>query len=277
MGHLEGTFKGYQNLDLYYQGWLPAAEPKAVLIVNHGLAEHSGRYADLAAYLMTRGYAVYSFDHYGHGKSPGLRGYVDDFTHFVNDLGAFRDLVRQKHRRGKIFIIAHSVGGTIATAYTINHQNNFDGLILSGATLKAGASVPAGLIWISPLLSLLIPKVGLYTIDSTAISHDPAVVAVYVNDPLVYNGKIRTRLGIEIIKTMQHLPSEMSKIHLPILILHGTADRLSEPQGSRMLYDRVKSADKTLKLYDGLFHEIFNEPEREKIFADVEKWLAERV
>jgi alpha-beta hydrolase superfamily lysophospholipase len=273
MEHIEGTFQGYQDLNLYYQCWLPASEPRAVLLVNHGLAEHSGRYTNLVNYFGPRGYSIYGFDHRGHGRSPGLRGYVEDFSSFVNDLGIFLSIIRSKYQNTKIFIIAHSVGGTIATAYAVNNQDKFDGLILSGPTLKAGASVPPGLIFIAPLLSLLIPKVGLYTIDASAISRDKAVVAAYVNDPLVYQGKIRTRLGVEIIKTMQVLPSQMSRIHLPVMILHGTKDRLSEPKGSQILYDRVKSDDKTLKLYDGFFHEIFNEPDHEQVFGDVETWL----
>jgi acylglycerol lipase len=169
-----------------------------------------------------------------------------------------------------MFIVAHSVGGTIATAYAVNNQDKFDGIILSGPTLKAGASVSPGLIFIAPLLSLLIPKVGLYNIDASAISRDKAVIAAYINDPLVYQGKIRTRLGVEIIKTMQALSAQMFRIILPVMILHGTKDRLSEPKGSQMLYDRLKSNDKTLKLYDGFFREIFNEPDHKQVFGDIE-------
>ena len=118
---------------------------------------------------------------------------------------------------------------------------------------------------------------GLYTIDASAISSDKSVVDAYIDDPLVYRGKIRTRLGVEIIRTMQSLPSKMSRISLPILILYGTADRLSEPKGSQMLYERANSSDKTLKLYDSFSHEIFNEPGREQVFADIETWLAAHI
>lgn len=277
MKYIEGTFQGYRNLNLYYQCWLPANEPRAVLLMVHGLAEHSGRYANLVNHFVPRGYPIYGFDQRGHGKSPGLRGYIDDFSYFVNDLGIFLGVVRNKHEKTKIFIVAHSVGGTIATVYAVSHQDEFDGLILSGATLKAGASVSPGLIAIAPLLSLLIPKVGLYTIEASAVSRNKSVVDAYINDPLVYRGKIRTRLGVEIIRAMQTLPSQMSRIRLPVMILHGTADQLSEPKGSQMLYDRVNSNDKTLKLYDGFFHEIFNEPGREQVFADMEAWLTAHV
>lgn len=273
MKHLEGEFQGYQNINLYYQCWLPDIEPGAVLLIVHGLADHSGRFANLINHFVPRGYAIYGYDQWGHGRSPGQKGYIDSFAHFVDDLGFFLRFVRSRHPDNKVFIVAHSVGGTVATAFTVAHQDEFDGLILSAATLKPGNSVSGVLIAIAPLLSLLVPKMGLYTIDAPSISRDQAVVNAYVNDPLVYRGKIRTRLGVEILRTMQALQSKLSKIRLPVLIMYGTADRLSEPEGSQMLYDAVSSSDKTLKTYDGFYHEIFNQPGHEQVLRDVEKWL----
>lgn len=277
MKHVEGKFKGYKNLNLYYQCWLPSNEPKAVLLVAHGLAEHSGRYINIVNHFVPKGYAVYAFDQRGHGKSQGQRGYVERFPHFVSDLKTFSGIIRSKHRDAKVFIVGHSVGGTIATAYAVHYQDEFDGLVLSGATLKVGASVSSGLIIVARVLSLLLPKMGLDVIDASAISQDKTVVDAYVGDPLVYRGKIRARLGAELIKAIQILLPQMSKIYLPILIMHGTADRLSDPRGSEILYDRVSSRDKTLKLYDGFYHEIFNEPGREQVFEDMEAWLVVRM
>ena len=277
MKRIEGEFSGYKNLNLYYQCWLPSNDPRAVLLVVHGLAEHSGRYANLVNHFLPKGYAVYGFDQRGHGRSQGPRGYVENFSYFINDLKTFLGVIRNKHHGVKIFIVGHRVGATIASAYAVSHQDEFDGLILSAATLKAGAGVSLGLIVVARVLSLLLPKVGLCVIDASSISRDQAVVDAYVNDPLVYRGKIRIRLGTEIIKAMQVLPSQMPRIHLPILIMHGTADRLSDPKGSEILYNRVNSRDKTLNLYNGFFHEIFNEPGREQVFADVEAWLAAHV
>ncbi len=273
MEHIEGKFTGYKNLSLYYQTWLPANEPRAVLLVVHGLAEHSGRYMNLVNHFVPRGYAVYSFDQRGHGKSPGRRGYVERFSYFVSDLEAFLGVVRSKYPDTRIFIVGHSVGGTVATALAVHHQDEFDGLILSGATLKVGASVSPGLIIVARALSRLLPKMGLDVIDASALSQDKAVVDAYVNDPLVYQGKICARLGAELIKAIQTLPGQMPKINLPILVMHGTADRLSDPKGSEILYERVGSRDKTLKRYDGFYHEIFNEPGCEQVFADMEAWL----
>jgi acylglycerol lipase len=277
MLHLEGKLQVPGNLALYYQGWLPDGDPKAVLFVVHGLAEHSGRFLNLVNYFVPKGYALYSFDQRGHGKSPGKKGYIKSFSLLVDDLEKILEFVRNKHKKSKIFIIAHSIGGTVSTAYAASHRDGFDGLILSGATLQLGADIPRFLIALAPLLSVLIPGVGLYTIDAPSISSDKSVVEAYIHDPLVYRGKITTRMGIEIIKTIQALPSRMPGIHHPLLIMYGTADRLSEPKGSRMLYESASSKDKTLKSYHNFYHEIFNEPGREQVFRDIEDWLEARI
>lgn len=277
MKHAEGKFKGCEDISLYYHCWLPDDEPRAILLVVHGLAEHSGRYMTMVNRLVPKGYAVYGFDQRGHGKSPGRRGYVERFSNFVDDLETFFDITRSRHHDSKIFIVGHSLGGTIAADYAVQHQDEFDGLILSGAFLKVADSTSSGLIIAARVLSLLLPKVGIYRIDADALSRDKAIVDAYVQDPLVYRGKISARLGAEIIKATQKLLQQMPKICLPILIMHGTADRLSDPRGSETLYQRVSSPQKTLKLYDGFYHEIFNEPGHEQVFTDMEAWLTARI
>ena len=271
--HMTGYLKGQENLDLYYQSHLPPENPRAVLLVLHGLAEHSGRYTNVVDYFVSRGYAIYSFDQRGHGRSEGARGYVENFSHYLADVKTFFDMVREKHPGDKFFLASHSVGGTIAVAYSIYHQNEFDGLILSGATIKPGNSISPMKIALARLLSLLMPKLGVDVIDASAISRDQKVVDRYINDPLVYHGKIKARLGAELIRTMQTLPDQMPKIHLPVLILSGTADRLSNPEGSRLLFEGISSQDKTLKLYEGFYHEVFNEPGHKQVLSDVENWL----
>ncbi|MFC1957599.1 alpha/beta hydrolase [Chloroflexota bacterium] len=277
MQHIEGEFRENSNFNLYYQCWLPADLPRAALLLVHGLAEHSGRYLNFANYFAGKGYAVYCFDQRGHGKSPGLRGYIDKFSDFVDDLDTFLEVIRNKHRNTKIFLIGHSLGGTISVAYGVLNQDKLNGLILSGATLRAGASISSGIIILGRVLSLILPKIGLYTIDTSALSRDKTVVDTYVNDPLVYLGKVRIRLGIEILKIMRTLESQMLGITLPILIMHGTADQLSDPKGSEILYNKVSSRDKTLKLYDGFYHEIFNEFGHARVFTDIEGWLTAHV
>jgi len=273
MKHISGNFRGRGNLNLFYQGHLPVGRPKAVLLIIHGLAEHGGRYMNVVNYFVPKGYAIYSLDQRGHGQSEGIRGYVEKFSYYIADFRTFFNLIRSKHPSDRFFIVGHSVGGTIAITYSLYHQNKFDGLILSGATIKPGSSLSSIKIALARLLSLIMPKLGIDVIDASAISQDKSVIDAYINDPLVYRGKIRARLGAELIKVMQSLPSQMPRICKPILILSGTNDRLSNSEGSQLLFERISSRDKTLKLYDGFYHEIFNELGHRQVFSDIENWL----
>jgi acylglycerol lipase len=277
MEHTEGGFKGYKGLNIYYQCWLPEGNAKAVLLVVHGWAEHSGRYKNLVDYFVPRGYAICALDHRGHGRSEGPRGYIDRFSDYLIDLKTFFDLVRSQHSDAKIFMVGHSLGGTISTAYVIEHQHELAGLLLSGASLILGSGMPSALIPLARICSVLIPRMGIFVLDATAISRDKAVVDAYVNDPLVYRGKVTCRFAAEMLKMLRRLPTQMPEINLPILVMHGTDDRLGDPEGSRLLYERASSKDKTLKLYQGFYHEIFNEPEHEQVLSDMEGWLAARL
>ena len=271
--HLEDDFRGQGGLNLYYQCWLPAGEPEAVLVLVHGLAEHSNRYGNVVDYFVPRGYAVCGLDHRGHGKSQGLPGYVERFSHYVSDFIAFLGIVRRLFPQTRIIAVGHSVGGTIAAAGAAQAQEKLDGLILSGTFVKPGASLSPVMIIAAQLLSLLLPKMGVDTIDATAISQDEAVVQAYLNDPMVYHGKLSARLAAEIITATRRLPREIAGLTLPVLIMHGSEDRLSRPEGSRLLYERLGSKNKTLKLYRGFHHELFNEPGRRQVFEDMERWL----
>lgn len=274
MKHVEGAFKGPEGVNLFYQYWLPDEKAKAVLVIVHGAAEHSGRYMNVVNYFVPRAYAVCGFDYRGHGKSDGLRCYVDRFSDYVSDVRAFFEKVHREYSDLKIFLVGHSMGAIISVAYAVQYQSDLAGLIVSGMGLKPGSSISPALKIVARLLSILFPKMGVTTLDATAISRDKSVVDAYVNDPLVYRGKVTARLGAELVKTLDKLPSMIPEINIPILILHGTEDRLCNPEGSQMLYDLVGSRDKTLKLYEGFYHEVFNEPEREKVMADVEAWLS---
>lgn len=193
------------------------------------------------------------------------------------DQKAFFDVVRRQHRNARIFMVGHSLGGTIAVAYAIRYQHDVDGLILSGTSLKVNVRRLPLMTVIARVASLFLPRLGMQAIDASAISQDKTVVAAYVNDPLVYRGKIRARLGAELISMTQKLPPLLSKLELPMLIMHGTSDRLADPEGSQMLYERVSSTDKTLKLYDGFYHEIFNEPGRHQVLAEMKTWLLKHI
>jgi acylglycerol lipase len=276
--HAESWFRGKGNTRLYRQNWLPDRDIRAVVLVVHGLFDHSGRYRNLVEYLVPRGFAVSSFDQRGHGKSDGLRGYVNRFGDFLDDLDAFRQAVGHEYADKPLFLFGHSAGGLIVIAYVAGHQEGVAGCILSAPTTQPGSSVTRTSIVVARLLSALVPKMGVARLDASGISRDQKVVDDYLRDPLVYGGKIRARLGAELIDTMEKsLPAKMAEIELPILTMHGSADRLSNTTGSSLLHQSVKSKDKTLKYYEGFYHEILNEPGRDQVLADIGLWLDRHV
>ncbi len=276
MRHREDNFTGYGGINLYWQCWLPEEKPRAVLIIAHGLAEHGGRYGNIVDYFVPRGYAVYALDHRGHGKSEGWRCYVEQFEHYVRDLEAFVNLAKQKQPESQVYVLGHSMGSTISAAYVLQNQAEIDGLIVTGATLKPGNSVTPVQIFMARAISAVLPRMGVAALDAGSISQDRDVVQAYINDPLVYQGKVTARLGAELLKVMKQIRQKLADIQLPVLIMHGTEDRLSDPQSSQLMYDNVSSLDKTVLFYKGYHHEIHNEPGRNKVLADIENWLEAR-
>ncbi|KPA13479.1 lysophospholipase [Candidatus Magnetomorum sp. HK-1] len=272
MKHTENFFKGIGNKNIYYQFWLPEEKPKAILLVIHGLVEHSGRYMNVVNYFVPRGYAVYSLDHIGHGKSEGSRTLIQQFKDFTDTIKQYFDQVRKWNPDTPIIIFGHSMGGLITTNYLLDYQSELAAAVISGPPLKVPNVISS---FLGNALSTMVPWLGLLRIDPKDISRDKNVVQAYIDDPLVYNGKISARLLSEIIKGMQRISQEVSKISLPICIVHGGSDVLAEPSGSQMLFDKVSSQKKSIKIYDGLYHEVLNEPEHEQVLEDIALKLEE--
>ncbi len=263
----------YTRSQYYYQCWLPEGEPKAVILIVHGLAEHCGRYTNVFNHFVPLGYAVYGVDHLGHGKSDGDRVYVERFEDYTDTLKIFFDQL-EKWQPGKpVFLFGHSLGGLIGVVYLLDHQNELTGTIISAPLLKMPGNISPAVVFMGKVLSRLLPKFGLVGVDAEGVSSDPAVVQAYVNDPLVYRGKTTARLGGELMSAMQRVQEQASTLELPMIILQGSADKLVDPTGAQMLYDSARSADKTLKIYEGFYHEVFNEPGRDQVLYDVEVWL----
>jgi alpha-beta hydrolase superfamily lysophospholipase len=273
MNHQDGIFKGARDTDITYQCWLPEDEIKAVLVIVHGLAEHSGRYMNVVNHFVPLGYAVYGLDHIGHGRSEGPRVYVERFSDYTRTLKTYVDKIRAWQPDTPVFMVGHSLGGLIGSAYLLDHQEDLTGAVLSGPGVKVPDSISPVTVALGKVLSTLMPRTGLVQLDANEISRDPAVVQAYVNDPLVYTGKTTARLAAEMLKTMRRVTEEAGTITLPVMIVQGSEDKLVDPAGARMLYKTVSSDDKTLKIYDGLYHEVFNEPEHAEVLGDVEAWL----
>ncbi len=268
----ETTFFTPDNFTLFERTWL-CEDARGVILLTHGVAEHSGRYDHVAQSLVKGGYTVVAFDLRGHGRSSGKRNYIDSFQDHLNDLGSVIIRAKANFQKLPLFLFGHSMGGGIVTQFAIERHPDVKGLLLSGPSVKVSDDISPLLQKLSGILSVLVPKLPAIKLDSSDISKDPRVVEAYDNDPLNYRGGILARTGAEILKSTKKISAQASEITLPILIMHGTSDKLADVSGSEMLYEKVSSEDKTLKLYEGLYHEILNEPEQDQVKADMLAWL----
>ncbi len=277
MRYEDGFFASAGSARIYRQCWLPDDAPRAVLLLVHGLAEHSGRYVNLVDHVVPVGYAVYGIDHVGHGRSSGARAHADRFEDFLEPLKTYLEMIRRWQPGKPVFLVGHSMGGLIGAAFLLEHQDSLHGAILSGPSVKVPDNISPAVVLLGRVLSAVLPGVGILGLDPTGVSRDPAVVRAYIEDPLVHTGKISARLGAELLQAMRRVTARANLIRLPVLILQGGADRLVAPDGARMLHELAGSSDKTLKIYPGLYHEVYNEPERGQVLRDVESWLASRL
>ncbi len=268
----EGDFEAGDGLRLYEQSWLPEGEAKARVVIIHGYGEHSARYQHVARALVERGYAVHAFDLRGHGRSEGPRAFVKSVETYVADARRFLSRLPS----APTFVLGHSMGGTIVALGLITRALEARGAVLSGAALKARGGVARLFTPLVRLLGRLAPRLQLGKLSAERVSRDPAVVAAYENDPLVYHDGMRAGTARALVNAVREIERRMEEIEMPLLALHGTSDQLTEPDGSRRLYRQARSEDKTLRLYDDLYHEILNEPEQERVLADIVAWLEAR-
>jgi alpha-beta hydrolase superfamily lysophospholipase len=272
----QGSFTGERGLKITWRSWLPDGEPRAVAVIAHGAGEHIGRYEHVAARLVSERYAVYGLDHRGHGHSEGPRALVDRIAFTVSDLDQLVVLAAGEHPGLDLFLLGHSMGGCISVLYAIGHQDRLHGLLLS-APLAALDAAPAPVRLLATVLSALTPRLPLFAVDPNLVSRDPAVVAAYEDDPLVYHGKLPVRTISELAGAVDSFPDAVSAITIPTLIMYGTGDKLAPPAGSVMLSERVGATDTTLIPYEGLYHEILNEPEQNKVMDDICAWLTAHI
>jgi len=277
MQHNEGTFKGFDELELYYQSWQPEGVARAVLAIVHGLGEHGGRYMNIVNYLVPKGYAIYTLDHRGHGRSPGLRAFVNSWSEYIEDVGKFCQLIAEQQPAIPFFLMGHSMGGNITLNYILHYPTSHhpDGVkaVIASAPAVGKLDEPPVLAFISRLLSGILPKLSVATgLDATAVSRDTAVVQAYQNDPLVH-GKGTPRFATEFAASADWAMAHAAEFKPPLLLIHGEADRLVNVQASRDFFARVPHNDKKLIIYEGGYHESHNDLEHERVVGDIESWL----
>lgn len=273
MIHQESTFQGVGGYTLFSQSWLPEGKPTAVLIIIHGVGEHSGRYHHVVDYFVPLGYAIYSYDQRGHGRSPGKRGHVNDFSEFRHDVRTFVNLVKTAQPERPLFIMGHSLGGLISLDYVLHHPQGLSGAIISAPALGDVQLSPA-LLTISRILSRLTPGLLINgDLETDKISRIPAEISAYQNDPLVH-GKGSPRIVTEVEKTNSWVMRHAADWQVPLLMYHGDADAITQPQASRQFFDQITFPDKQYISYPGGYHESHNDLHKEQTFADIKEWLA---
>ena len=275
MKHVTGYLKGARRRQIFWQAWSPGDRPRALVFISHGAGEHSDRYGHVADALVADGFAVYAVDHRGHGRSSGPRALIERVDYAVEDLDQLVSQGVQEHPNTPVYLLGHSMGATIALRYTSLHQDRLAGLILSGALAAIEAS--DSLRTAGKVLSAVTPRFGLVEVDPKLVSRNPGVVSAYVSDSLVFHGKLPARTVVQMASVIDDLPESVQSITIPTLILYGTEDRLCPPSGSAMVADRIGSEDTTVTAYEGLYHEILNEPERDAVLADICAWIDERL
>lgn len=255
----------------------PTARPRAVLAVVHGYGEHGGRYGNLAGAMVPRGYVVASFDHRGHGRSPGRRGHIDRFSSYVADTRAFLEELRERHADLPVILVGHSMGGLVAAALAEDDDAGLSALVLSSPLFGLRLEVSALQRRAARLLSAVAPTVPLDNpLRNEDLSRDPEVVAAATADPLNHR-KTTVRWGAEAMVAMTRTVEASGSLRVPLLLLVAGGDRIADPARSEAFFAGAGSEDKTMLLYDGFYHELFNELDRGRVFGDLSRWLDERL
>jgi acylglycerol lipase len=267
-------FQGPDGTRLLRRSWLPA-EPRRALALVHGFAEHSDRYDHFGAWFAARGCAVHAYDHRGHGRSEGRRCHVDSFSHYLDDLQRFLEIVGREHPEFPTVLVGHSMGGLVVGACLCERKPDVLGAALSAPALALDG-VSRGRIRLARTLRRALPHLSIGSgLDPEGLSRDPAVVRRYLTDPLVRR-RMTLSLATELFDAAARTRGAGAEVRVPVLLMHGEADRICPPSGSRAFHAQLRGPGHRLRLYPRLRHEVFNEPEQEQVFEDLLAWIRER-
>lgn len=275
MKTFESKWEGNDGITFFMQGWEPDTNPKALIALVHGLGEHTGRYAHVGKVMTDAGYALIGFDLRGHGKSGGARGHSSSLNVYMQDIRQFFDRMSQRYPEIPHFLYGHSLGGLLSLSYAIQYSANLKGVMVTGAALRSPLQEQRVKIVAAKLLGTFLPAITIQSgLDPTTISRDQKVVDAYVSDKLVHYS---TSLGFgkAALSAIDLCFARARELTIPLLMMHGTGDRLTYPSGSKDFARLVGEAgnDVTLKLWDGLYHELHNEPEKAEVFTSMTEWL----
>ncbi|MEO0557706.1 MAG: lysophospholipase [Bacteroidota bacterium] len=276
MQHTTSTISSADGTTLFTRRWTPDVPTIAHLFIVHGVLEHSGRYAYTASHLMQHGIQVHALDLRGHGQSEGPRATVSSFAEYSDDVAMALVPLLAESGDVPVYLMGHSMGGLVAARLTVDHGlRGIAGLILSSPALAVDA--PAPLRALAPAIARWLPRVPVSKLDLSLLSHDPAIVRARREDPLCIHSSVRAALGYEIIRSIEHVRLRVDAFTAPLYVFHGTADAVTMPEGSEWIIENAPSDDKTLKLYEGFYHETLNELGRDTVLADLTDWILARV
>lgn len=273
-----GIFAGVNNDQIYYRKW-KTEHPQVVVVIAHGLGEHSGRYENLIRLMKDDSVSFYALDHRGHGRSEGKRGHISSFSDYIQDLKTLFKLVQKENHEVPVILLGHSMGGVIAFQYALNYPKDISGLILSSAGLVPAMAPPAWKRMLAGLLSKIVPALDMSTgLNSQDLSHDQSVVDAYVSDPLVHD-RVSSRWFTEFMQAGADSLHRAAELNMPLLIIHGADDKIVDFRGSKEVMANASSADKQFYLFEGLFHETMNEvsPEKEKVVNSIREWILQQL
>ena len=277
MTRAERNFDGLGGVRIVYDVWTPETPPCAVVVLAHGISEYARRYDHVAQRFADAGLVTYALDHRGHGRSGGKRMQVRDISEYTADFDTLVGIATREHPGLKCIVLGHSMGGGIVFAYGVERPDNYDMMVLSAPAVAAQEQVGRLMAVVAKVLGVVLPGLPVRGIDVDAISRDPEVVSAYKTDPLVYQRRIPAGIGRALLQVGETMPRRAPALTAPLLVVHGSADRLIPVEDSRRLVDCVGSTDVTLKVYPGLYHEVFNEPERDRVLDDVVSWIVQRL
>jgi acylglycerol lipase len=275
MTKTEETFKGKGDLNIFFRTWRPETTPRAVVAICHGFNSHSEYYLWVAEQLVERGFAVYALDLRGRGKSDGERYYVERVSDYIDDLSRLVQIAKQREPGLPVYLLGHSAGGVLSCVYTLENQQELAGLICESFAFQVPA--PDFALAVVKGLSHLAPHAHVLKLKTEDFSRDPKVIEKMLTDPLIEHEVQPTLTVAEMVRADERLKREFPQITLPVFILHGTLDKVTKPGGSQEFYDHAGSADKTLKLYDGYYHDLLNDVDKEKVLADIVSWIDARL